>query len=302
MKTLKQLGEFNFIQRIARGCLNDKSVIKGIGDDAAVIKIKKDLILLFTSDMLIEGVHFKRIQPPELIGSKALSCSLSDIAAMGAIPCYALVSLALPKNLKASYALAVYNGIKKTAKKFKVNIIGGDTNASSKIIIDVCMCGIAKNQRFILRGQAKNKDKIFVTGTLGGSRHGKHLRFTPRLKQARFLVDNYPLNAMIDISDGLISDLNHILKASGKKAVLWQEKIPLSRQAASIEEAYYSGEDFELLFTVKDKHAGSLMKKWPFKNIKLSCIGEIVSSGEGIMIKTAKGKLKKIKSGGYRHF
>lgn len=302
MKTLKQLGEFNFIKEIARKCFYHKSVIKGIGDDAAVVRIKKDMILLFTADMLIEDVHFKRTQPPELIGHKALACSLSDIAAMGGVPCYALVSLALPKHLKATYALGIYKGIQKTAKKFKVSVIGGDTNSGPKIIIDVSVCGIAKQQKFILRSGAQAGDKIFVTGTLGGSKHGKHLCFTPRLEQAQFLIKNYPLHAMIDISDGLISDLTHILEESKKGAVLLECMIPLSPQAASLKEAYYNGEDFELLFTVARKYASNLARKWPFKNIKLSCIGEIINSGKGIMIRSKNGSLKKIRPGGYRHF
>ena len=298
MKTLKQLGEFNFIDNIAAGCLRHKSVVKGIGDDAAVVQLSKDLFLLFTADMLIEDVHFKRGQSPQLIGHKAIACSLSDIAAMGGIPRYALVSVAFPENLKASTALGIYRGMQKTAKKFGLSIIGGDTNAADKIIIDVSMCGVVENNRFVLRGGAKKGDSIFVTGSLGGSQAGGHLKFLPRLKDAQFLVNNYPINAMIDISDGLISDLGHIIVKSKKGAVILQEAVPIAKQALSLEEAYYTGEDFELLFTISKAYERELISKWPFKKVQLSCIGEITGAGTGIKSKNKKGQLKNIKGKG----
>ncbi|MCG2711893.1 MAG: thiamine-phosphate kinase [Candidatus Omnitrophica bacterium] len=302
MKTLKQLGEFNFIRAIAKGCVNHKSVVKGIGDDAAVVRLEKNLFLLFTTDMLIEDVHFKRNQAARFIGHKAIACSISDIAAMGGVPRYALVSVAFPKNLKASIALDIYRGMHKTAKKFGLSIIGGDTNSAHKIIINVSMCGVAVGKKFILRNGACTGDFVFVTGRLGGSHAGRHLKFLPRLKEARFLVERYPVNAMIDISDGLISDLGHIIEMSKKGAVLWQENIPVSPDAKTLEDAYYQGEDFELLFTVPQSCADDLKRRWPFKKVKLTCIGEITTEGKGLRIKDVKGKLRKAKGLGWRHF
>ncbi len=302
MKTLKQLGEFNFINAIAKGCISHKSVVKGIGDDAAVVRLEKNLFLLFTADMLIEDVHFKRDQLPQSIGHKAVACSLSDIAAMGGVPRYALISVAFPKNLNVSIARGIYRGMQKTAKKFGVSIIGGDTNSADKIIIDVCMCGVVEKNRFVLRGGARRGDLIFVTGRLGGSYLGRHLDFSPRLKEARFLTSRYPVHAMIDISDGLISDLGHIIEKSKKGAVVWQESVPIAPEANSLEDAYYTGEDFELLFTVPRSCADDLKKHWPFKQVKLTCIGEITAAGIGLQIKDEKGKLKKAEGCGYRHF
>ncbi|MFH1092864.1 MAG: thiamine-phosphate kinase [Candidatus Omnitrophota bacterium] len=302
MKTLKHLGEFNFIKSIAKGCLKHKSVVKGIGDDAAVVQLEKDLFLLFTADMLIEDVHFKRNQPPQLIGHKAVACSISDIAAMGGTPRYALISVAFPKDLKVSVALGIYRGMQKTAKKFGLSIIGGDTNSADKIIIDVSMCGIAAGGKFVLRSGARKGDLIFVTGKLGGSHKGRHLDFTPRLKEARFLTDGYPVHAMIDISDGLISDLGHILEQSKKGAVIWQECVPVSQKADSWKDAFFTGEDFELLFTVGQSCAYDLKKRWPFKKVKLTCIGEITAANKGLRIKDKNGKLKRAKAGGWRHF
>lgn len=302
MKTLKQLGEFNFINAIAKGCINDKSVLKGIGDDAAVVKIAKNSLLLFTSDMLIEDVHFTRKQLPEAIGHKAISCSLSDIAAMGGQPLYALISIALPKNLNVAVAKGIYRGMQRTAKKFGLNIIGGDTNSADKIIIDVSMCGKAVGGKVVLRNGACKDDLIFVTGDLGGSNKGGHLDFIPRLREARFLVDRYRVHAMIDITDGLISDLGHIIKKSKKSALLWQESIPVAAVADSLNDAFYTGEDFELLFTIAASDAEALKRQWPFKKVKLTCIGKITAEGKGIQIQDAKGKLTKPKKSGYRHF
>ena len=302
MKTLKRLGEFNFIKTIAKGCINHKSVIKGIGDDAAVVKLKKNSILLFTADMLIEDVHFLRNQPPESIGHKAVACSISDIAAMGGMPRYALISVAFPKNLKVSIARGIYRGMQRTAKKFGLSIIGGDTNSTDKIIIDVSICGEAVGGKVILRNGARKGDLIFVTGRLGGSHKGWHLNFTPRIKEARFLAVKYPLHAMIDITDGLISDLGHIMQMSKKGAVIWQECIPVSPEAQTLEDAYYRGEDFELLFTIGKSYANDLKKRWPFKKVKLTCIGEITAAVNGLRIKDKTGKLIKAKPGGWRHF
>ena len=302
MKTLKQVGEFNFIKAIAKGCLKHKSVLKGIGDDAAVVKITGSTVLLFTADMLIEDVHFTRKQAPEAIGHKAICCSLSDIAAMGGIPCYALISIALPKDLRVSIAMGIYRGMQKAAKKFGLSIIGGDTNCAKKIIINVSICGQAREKEVVFRHGARSGDLIFVTGELGGSPKGGHLRFTPRLKEARFLAGSYPVHAMIDITDGLISDLGHIIEKSKKSAVLFQECVPVSRQADSLEDALYTGEDFELLFTVPASCADDLKKHWPFKKLELTCIGEITAAGKGLRIKDEKGKISSPKRHGWRHF
>lgn len=301
MKTLAQLGEFNFISAIARKRLNNKAILKGIGDDAAVVSISENECLLFTADMLIEGVHFLKTAKPQAIGHKAIACSLSDIAAMGGQPLYAIISVAFPKNLDSSFAKKIYSGMQKTAAKFSVDIIGGDTNAAEKIIIDVFLCGQVKRKEFVLRSNAKTGDCVFVTGALGGSQSGGHLSFNPRVAEARFLVSNYPINAMIDISDGLIADLGHILKQSKKGVILEQGNIPIHPKARFLEDVFYAGEDFELLFTLPQKAADKLRLNWPFKKVQLSCIGKVTESA-GLKLLTKQGKLNKIKPGGYRHF
>ncbi len=302
MKTLSQLGEFNFISAIAQRKLLNKKVLKGIGDDAAVVSISKNDCLLFTADMLIENVHFLKSANPQAIGHKAISCSISDIAAMGGSPLYVIASVAFPKDLDINFAKKIYKGMQKTAAKYSVDIIGGDTNSSEKIIIDIFLCGQAKKKQVVLRDNAKIGDCIFVTGKLGGSQYGGHLSFTPRIAESNYLVSRYKINSMLDISDGLIADLGHILKQSKKGAVLEQRNIPIHKKAICLENAFYDGEDFELLFTLDEKEAKKLFLNWPFKKVKLSCIGKITGRGTGLKLIDKKGKLTKIKPGGYRHF
>jgi len=302
LKLLKDVGELEFIRYIARQIEGKGTALKGIGDDAAVVSINADYVMLFTADMLVEGVHFLRTQRACSIGHKAISCSLSDIAAMGATPKYALITLGLPKKLNFLFAKNIFRGILKTAKFFNVEIIGGDTVCSEKIIIDVFVCGTAKQQNVILRSGAKYGDCIFVTGSLGNSQKTKHLHFTPRVEEANFLTRNFKLNAMIDVSDGLICDLNHILKASKVGALLEESKIPLSKNCF-LNDAYYTGEEFELLFTLPEKYSQQLISKWPFKRqVRLSCIGRIMPQKFGLKIKNKKGIPKKNKIYGYNHF
>jgi len=302
MKTLKQLGEFNFIAAIAKNCKKHRSVIKGIGDDAAVVRFTKDKQLLFTVDMLIEDVHFLRTHKPQEIGHKALACSISDIAAMGGTPNYALVSVSLPKSLSINYAKRIYQGMQKTADKFSVAIIGGDTNSCEKIIIDVFVCGTVQKKRLVKRDTAKSGDSIFVTGSLGSSQNGRHLRFTPRLEQALFLTKNFPLSAMIDITDGLASDLGHIVEDSKKSALLFKHCVPVAKKC-SMKDAFYAGEDFELLFTAPKHYKEQILKKWPFhKKVRLSCIGRIEKGKGQIKLVDKLGNILLVEKGGYRHF
>jgi len=298
---LKDLGEFNFIDRVSKGVKLSDRVVKGIGDDAAVLKYTKDKFLLLTCDMLIEGRHFYRDIAPELIGRKALSCSISDIAAMGGVPKCCVISVALPSSLDVRYVDGLYRGIKSSARKFNIDLVGGDTVSSEKIIIDVALLGEVEKENLALRSGAEKKDAIFVTGSIGGSKRGKHLRFIPRLKEARFLVENFKVNSMIDISDGLIADLGHILKESRFGAVIYEKDIPLSKDAGSFDSAIRDGEDFELVFTVPLNQASSLIKLWPFKT-RLSRIGEICDRKKGFCLVRRNNRVEQIEPKGFTHF
>ena len=233
---IKDIGEIGLIERLAKGIRLDKSVVKGAGDDTAVIKWTKDKYLLFTCDMLIEDVHFKlnRAAPFE-IGWKALGRNISDIAAMGGLPRYALVSIGINAGLPVSFADGIYKGIRALADRFKINIVGGDTAASFKLVIDISMIGEVERSKLATRSGAKKGDAILLTGAVGGSIKERHLNFMPRLKEARMLVGNFKINSMIDVSDGLALDLWRILDASRVGARIYQDAIPLSKDADSFE-------------------------------------------------------------------
>ncbi len=300
---LKDIGEFGLIERIARGVKTDASVIKGIGDDAAALSWTRDKYLLVTADMLIENRHFLRADSPERVGWKALCCGISDIAAMGGEPKWALLSVGLPKELPVKYADGIYAGMKKAAKKFGVNIVGGDTNASDKIILDVIVLGEVKKKNLVLRSGAMAGDYIFVTGSLGGSLRGKHLDFTPRLKESQILVKNFKINSMIDLSDGLSSDLGHIIKQSRVGAIIYEYLVPKSKLARTVENALSDGEDFELLFTMPKKEAFKLLKlNKKLFDIPVTRIGTITDKKFGAKIVDMLGRKKDLAPKGFRHF
>ena len=298
---LKDLGEFNFINRISKAIKLSNRVIKGIGDDAAVLRYTKDKYLLFTTDMLVEGKHFYKSGKAELVGGKAISCNISDIAAMGGVPKFAVISVGLPGSLDLKYADGLYKGIKKAADGFGVDLVGGDTVGSRKIVINIALIGEVEKKNLTLRSGARENDAIFITGCIGGSIKLKHLNFTPRLKEARYLVKNFKINSMIDVSDGLLADLGHILKESGKGAIIYERAVPISKNASNFNSAVRDGEDFELIFTLPEPGADRLKKIWPFKT-KISEIGRICNSRKGFFLVRKNGKSEKIKPKGFTHF
>lgn len=298
---LKDLGEFNFIDRINRAVKLSGQVVKGIGDDAAVLKYTKDKYMLFTTDMLVEGKHFNKYDNAGLVGAKAMSCNISDIAAMGGLPKFAVISVGLPGSLDLRYADELYRGVRKIADRFKVDLVGGDTVGSGKIVINIALIGEVEKENLTLRSAAKENDAIFVTGDIGGSIKFKHLNFTPRLKEARFLVKNFKISSMIDISDGLLADLGHILRESGKGGAILERAMPVSKDAAGFDSAVRDGEDFELIFTLPERYADRLEDAWPFKT-RLSRIGWVLNSREGFSLVRKSGKTEKIKPAGFTHF
>ena len=296
---LEDIGEFGLIKRFQKKIKVNSSVIKGSGDDCAVLKLNQRSYQLFTCDMIVEGVDFCKTADFKLVGQKALAISISDIAACGGVPKHAVVALGLPRNMPVGQIDRLAKGIFDLAEKFNINIVGGDISASGKLVIDVSMLGVVKKNELCLRSGAKAGDIVMVTGEFGGAIKGKHLRFTPRLKEAQFLVHNFKINAMIDVSDGLVADLGHILKSSSVGAVLYESLIPLSKQAQDSQEALCSGEEFELLFTVSRDQASKIIKsaKYRFK-----VIGEIMPESFGLRLINYKNKYSKLKRQGYCHF
>src|ERR1700722_918300 len=309
------MNEFELIAKLTKSPPTNENVLTGAGDDCAVLDFGlPEKLFLFKTDAIVEGIHFTKKTTPEKIGRKALARNLSDIAAMAGTPNAALVTIALPENFDAEFVEKIYDGLNSIAKKSGVAIVGGETTKNpERILISIALLGTVPRGKQILRSGAKVSDAIFVTGELGGSLTEKHLEFEPRLAEARWLAEHFPVHAMIDLSDGLAGDLRHILKAGGVGAELLKSAIPISREAklatrksssakSALAAALTDGEDFELLFTVASNDAVKLLDAWKkkFPKLKLSCIGKIVS-GDGILIRDKSGS-HKLDANGYVHF
>lgn len=294
------IGEFALIERLKRFQNLSAKVVKGIGDDAAVLPLDTKRYQLFTTDMCVEGVHFLKTMPACSVGWKAMAVNVSDIAAMGGCPRFAVVSIGVPRTrsgINVRYLEGIYEGMHECARTFGVSIVGGDTVKSDKLVINVALLGDVEKKKLTLRGGAKPGDVIFVTGPLGGSlKSGRHLTFTPRVKEARWLVEHVKPTAMMDISDGLAGDLGHILKASSVGAVLDEASIPLHR-GVTLAQALTDGEDFELAFTISFKSAKRLMK-----NKRFFPVGVIVHAHEGFRLRRADGSQVPVQAKGFRHF
>ncbi len=296
---LADVGEFQLIERMIVNAHQGQGVVKGPGDDAAVLDCGGAEDLLLTTDMLIEGVHFLRtMMSPEDIGRKALACSISDIAAMGGLPTFAVVSTAAPSNMCADFLERVGAGFNALAKEYGVSLVGGDMVKGTRYVINVALMGrVAKGQAVYRKG-ARPGDRIIVTGGLGNSfRNCKHLHFQPRVAEAQYLVRHARPTAMIDVSDGLAGDLGHILKQSGVGARLFRDRIPLA-EGATVEQALADGEDFELLATVPADRAEALRKagKYHFYDI-----GEITARRRLVLV-DGQGRAHEIEARSFTHF
>jgi len=281
------MDEHKLIQYIRQQNKPGRNIIKGIGDDCAVLKYTRDKYLLLTTDMLVCGTHFKAGLKEELIGRKALAVNISDIAACGGTPTVALISVGFPKKSSLSSAIKIYQGLEKCARGFKIKIIGGDTVRADKLVISITLLGEVKKKDLILRSGARVRDIICVTGSLGGSDKGKHYLFEPRLGFSKKIKKLFNPSAMIDLSDGLAQDLSHIAKESNCGAVIYESLIPITRNS-SLKSALFYGEDFELLFTSSLKGQLTVAQK------KLAQpIGEIVK-GKGVVLVRWDGKKEKI--------
>ena len=246
MTTIRDLGEFGLIRQLAKK-------IPRAGDDCAILSGG----LLLTCDPVIEGIHFLPKTPARQIGWKAMARNLSDIAAMGGQPRSAVVSLGLRPATSVRWVRELYAGLHAAAKKFGCEIVGGDTaHVRHEQFVVVTLLGHA--DRPVLRSGAKPGDAVFVTGKLGGSFcSGKHLTFTPRIREAQWLTKNFCVHAMLDISDGLANDLQRLSEASRVGFEVASAKIP-----GRLPGALTDGEDFELLFTVAAHDAGKLREKF----------------------------------------
>jgi thiamine-monophosphate kinase len=309
------VNEFDLIGRLTGSLPSNSSVVVTAGDDCAVLESGQlGRYLLFKTDAVVEGVHFTAETAPEQIGHKALGRCLSDIAAMAGKPTAALITLALPKNFKTEFIEQIYAGMNRLAERYGVAIVGGETTTNpERLLISIALLGEVQKDKCVLRFGAKDGDALLVTGELGGSLSGKHLDFEPRLTEAQWLADNFPIHAMIDLSDGLAGDLRHILNRSGVGAELLARAIPISSAAKlqargnssakpALLAALTDGEDFELLFAVPANRVVSLVDAWKakFPALRLSCIGKITKE-HGLKLRDKNG-IRSLEANGYVHF
>lgn len=315
--------ENQLIKLIKRFEKKSKETIRGIGDDGAVVKLK-DGYYVFVQDGLIEHVHFEfSFIKPFYVGKKAVYVNVSDILSMGAIPLYFLVTIGIPENLTSTEIMEIYRGINTAAREFNVVMLGGDTiSTHSDFLIDVSMTGFIEKGTYLGRDKAKEGDLIAVTGYLGESAYGLRLlkdniigdkkalnRYVKRYVNPRppfelwnELMKSGVVNAMMDISDGLIIDLERMMEESKKSAKIFMERLPIPHilKEQSLEElALSGGEDYQFLFTFPEDKL-SVIENIRRKGYVISIIGH-VTGGRGVKL-YEHGKKKNILKKGYEHF
>ncbi len=307
---IEKLGEFGLIEDLSRLLPAGEGVVRGIGDDAAVVGgWKRGRYLLIATDSIAEGVHFRRRVSGRRVGRKALAVNLSDIAAMGGVPLWAVVNLGLPGGKSADYCREIYRGLAGLAGEYSLSVVGGDTFSSpGRTVISVTLIGEVEKSRCVLRSGARPGDVICVTGTLGGPPREKHLNFTPRIREARFLGELGPPTAMIDISDGLFADLGHICRESGVGAGIGEDSLPVPgpvrrRGTAAVLRTAGKGEEFELLAVIPPDRAGEICRELPAElGTPLTPIGRIVSDPSRFELIDRRGVPRPFPDTGYRHF
>lgn len=304
MKRAGQLGELALIRLLTRGLPRRPEVVTGIGDDCAVVRIpgsRQDFV--FTTDAVIERVHFLPAHAGRRVGHKAVGRALSDLAAMGAEPLYLLVNLVAPARCPVQRLREIYAGAGKLARRHGAAIIGGDTARGEQLELHVFGVGQMPRGRALLRSGAGPGDVLFVSGPLGGSRKGRHLDFEPRVAEGRWLSRGRWATALIDITDGLATDLGHLVRASGVTAVVDEARIPVSAAARRRADAWTDGEDFELLFTVPKSRAAALERAWRKHFVRpVHRIGDVVAGPARIRVRDAVGRARALTLRGYEHF
>ena len=323
MRCLNEMGEFGFIDRLARIIPTSPTVVEGIGDDCAVLRAGERLLLVST-DMFIEDIHFRRegVSPRD-IGWKAASACLSDIAAMGGAPMYCLTSLACTGDETGAFLEEVYRGMLSAMSRFGTVIVGGDTTRSpGKLIIDVVAVGEAVGGRFLRRRGAKVGDVLGVTGSLGCSAAGlhalthgiacdelvqTHMYPSPRILEGQWLCARDTVHAMIDVSDGLCQDSGHLAKAVRLGVDLHPDRLPVTPALAKycseheldpVELILTGGEDYELLFATDAKTVDKTMEAFHHEfRVPTTVIGTVTDDWTGIRVNGVTPEFE-----GYDHF
>lgn len=278
----------------------------GIGDDMAQVKLGKESVFI-TTDMLLDRVHFDlRKSSIEQVGYKAMAVSLSDCAAMATIPIAAVVAVAMPKGFGSRELKELHAGIVRAGDRFGCALIGGDITSwkgKHPFAVNVAMLSKQADNEPVKRSGAKVGDCICVTGSLGGSLFGKHLEFVPRVEEALKIAQTVKVNSMMDLSDGLSSDLKRICAQSNVGAIIDAERVPVSDEAARTKDplssALNDGEDFELLFTLSPRNCNILLNKWSGA-VPITPIGEIVEGGR-VRIRMSDSRVHVLQPRGYDH-
>ena len=300
------MSELDLIRWIRRriGTRRGRIVVDS-GDDAAVLKVGRGN-LLFKTDSVIDGVHFdSRTARPEAVGHKAIARCLSDIAAMGCYPTFAVVAIMIPRNAREVYLKRVLSGLERTAERYRTPVVGGDVKShQGKLAISVALLGETRDLEPVRRSGARIGDAIAVTGPLGGSILGKHLKFQPRVQEGLELNRRFELHAMIDISDGLTTDLGHVCDESRVGALLLEDQLPISADAkklsrrdrrSPLDHALHDGEDYELLFTLPAIQAPKLERS------RLGRVIGMVTGMSGIYLQPPSGEPREVPRRGWEH-
>lgn len=344
-KEIKDIGEFGLIQRIRKKYSKPcHRVLSGIGDDAASLQFPPEHLVLVTTDTLVEDIHFRRQSTiPYLLGIKSLAVNLSDIAAMGGIPRFFLLSLGITKGLSLSFIDRFFQGISQLAETNDVLLVGGDITAAPKLVINGVVVGHCPPGQVIYRRGAQPGDHIFVTGPLGDSALGleilcqrglrprdfsaggeargkdgdllglirKHLAPTPQVLKGRQIAELACATAMIDISDGLLADLGHIMEESQVGARVWVDQVPRSQafekwaglyHGRPIDLALAGGEDYELLFTAPREILADRLSRAENVDIPVHPIGEVTPYPKRLSLLTMDQKPYSLSHRGYNHF
>ncbi|TET86636.1 MAG: thiamine-phosphate kinase [Dehalococcoidia bacterium] len=322
---VSELGEFGLIELLSEVVAEggkDPQIVVGIGDDAAVWR-DGDSTLLATTDTLVQGVHFTAESTWRELGWKAVAINLSDIAAMGGLPRYALVSLSLPGDTEVEDVTQLYQGMAEIAKQFKVAVVGGNISSAPLVMITMAVIGQGQTEGILTRSVAVPGDLIAVTGYLGSSAAGlrmltdhlqfdpetvaffrrAHLQPQPRIAEGQLLVRK-GVRATIDISDGLVADLGHLCKASKVGAILKVDQVPIHPKVRaafpqeSLDFALTGGEDYELLFTAGEEVIKNVRTLADFP---ITVIGKITQEG-GVTLLDKEGKPFSLDKKGWEHF
>lgn len=286
---LSELGESGLLRLLTSRWRGGRGVRVGVGDDCAVLTGgRPGEWLLYKTDAVVESIHFTPDEKPALIGRKALARAVSDIAAMGGEPWAALVTIGVPEHTPVARLRGIYRGLETLARQYGVALVGGETTRAGQLFLSISLLGKIRGHAPVLRSTARAGDLIFVTGKLGNTLAGKHLRFEPRVKEAQWLARHGFARAMMDLSDGLGADLPRLAAASGLGFRLEREAVPCA-SGATVDAALGDGEDYELLIAVSPTDTKRLLRRWPF-TLALTCIGALTKTR------------KNLHAGGYDHF